>query len=78
MFNAIIYTGYKPYESFGKEIGTCDASTLVQIKRVASKLCNKYRNNVDVFTVMIDGKVVPFYRFNALYPDGSIIHGEWH
>ena len=78
MYMAIVYTGYEFYESFGKEIGACEAKTIGQIKRMASKLCNKYHNTADAFTVMVDGNIVPFYRFNAMYPDGSIVRGEWH
>lgn len=77
MFNAIIYTGYKPFD-FGIEVGTCTANTIGQIKRMASKLCNKYRNTADAFTIMHEGKVIAFYRFNNVYPDGTIVRGEWH
>lgn len=77
MFVAIIYTGYEPFD-FGIEVGTCEAKTIGQIKRHASKLCNCYRNAADAFTVMHEGKVVPFYRFNQIYPDGTIVRGEWH
>lgn len=77
MFTAIIYTNYKPF-NFGNEIGTCEANTIGQIKRIASRLCNKYSNTADAFTVMHKGKVVAFYRFNQIYPDGTIVRGEWH
>lgn len=77
MFTAIIYTDYKPF-NFGKEIGTCEAKTVGQIKRIASKMCNKHHNAADAFTVMHKGKVVAFYRFNQIYPDGTIVRGEWH
>ena len=77
MYSAIIYTDYELF-NFGIEIGTCEANTIGQIKRIASKLCNKYYNAADAFTVMCKGKVVAFYRFNQIYPDGTIVRGKWH
>lgn len=72
MFTATIYTG-----TAKKEIGTCTANTIDDIRRVASRLCNKYDNWSDMFMLHYNGEDIPFHRCNHINPDGTVVRGEW-
>lgn len=73
MFTATIYTG-----TCKKKLGTCTAKSIGGIRRVASRMCNKYANWYDVFFVHYEGEDIPFSRNNQIHPDGTIVRGEWH
>lgn len=74
MWEAKLYTG-------DKFIGKIAAKSLASLKRMASQKCNGYFNTFDSMAIFrAKGKdiaEVKLTRINQIYPNNTIIRGQW-
>ena len=74
MWEAKLYTG-------DKFIGKIVEKSLTALKRCASQKCNGYYNTLDTMVVCkAKGHGIPeikLIRVNQIYPNNTIIRGQW-